>query len=357
MQTDLSPANKRYNSIDIAKGICITFVMIAHYAWYESEKLKLLFPFWVDMAVPLFMVISGFVYTKSFQKNKISSLENAYTLHSIVKKIIRYSVPFAIAFTVEEVFYIVLENVHHTPAHILKTFIMGGFAPGSYYFPLMIQFVFYFPFIFVIIRKYKFKGVIICFFINLLYEVLKFSYGMNLECYRLLVFRYTLVIAYGCYLATEDHKRHKILSFLCFFLGLTYIIGYKYLDFTPIITSYWPATSMWACLYLIPIAAPLIINRAKNQVIETIGKASYDIFLVQMVYYNAHIRGGADIVYKLVENRVLQLVLGIVICVLIGLLFYYLETPLTKKIEKLTCNVLDRMIKPGATLENDRNRP
>ncbi len=34
------------------------------------------------MAVPIFMVVSGFVYTKSFQKNHINTIENAYRVDS-----------------------------------------------------------------------------------------------------------------------------------------------------------------------------------------------------------------------------------------------------------------------------------
>ena len=54
---------------------------------------------------------------------------------------------------------------------------------------------------------------------------------------------------------------------------------------------------------------------------------SYNIFLVQMVYYN-----GAYIIYKIIDNRALQLLTNIIVCTVLGLLFYYLETPITKAI-------------------------
>lgn len=74
--------DRRYHSIDFVKGICILFIIITHYTWEEAERLKYLFPFWIDMAVPIFMVVSGFVYTKSFQKNHINTIENAYRVDS-----------------------------------------------------------------------------------------------------------------------------------------------------------------------------------------------------------------------------------------------------------------------------------
>ena len=102
MKTNLSMV-ERYKSIDFLKGICILFVIISHYAWSEKERLILLFPFWIDMAVPIFMVISGFVCAKSYMKRKVESISEAYSFKIIADKIIRYSVPFVIAYVFEEI--------------------------------------------------------------------------------------------------------------------------------------------------------------------------------------------------------------------------------------------------------------
>lgn len=327
--------NRRYNSIDVTKGICIFFIIVTHYAWQDFERLKYLFPFWIDMAVPMFMVISGFVYTKSFQKNNLSSLGDAYTPEVILGKVMRYSVPFTVAFIIEEIAFTLLGTAHHSIVQIVISFLNGGFGPGSYYYPIMIQFIFYFPVIYAIIYKYSFRGLLLCGFINFAYEVIKHFLGMNEGWYRLLLFRYTLLIAYGCYLATRDYKRHRIISVFCFVVGIAYIIICKYLGIVPIVTNYWTGTSLWACLFIIPVSAPLILNKSKNRFLETIGKASFDIFLVQMVYYN-----GAELIYKFVESRVLQISINIVICVSVGILFYYIETPLTKKINKKAYDLL-----------------
>ena len=279
------------------------------------------------MAVPIFMVVSGFVYTKSFQKNHINTIENAYRVDSFLCKIIRYSVPFIMVFMLEEIVGNVTGAVHHNITQIGVLFLKGGFGPGSYYYPIMIQFIFYFPVLFGIIKKYNFSGLILCAFINLFYEILKYSYGMNEECYRLLLFRYTLLIAYGCYLAMGNFNRHNILSVICMCIGITYIIICKYVRIVPLITNFWTGTSLWACLFIIPISAPIILNKASNRFVETLGRASYDIFLIQMVYYN-----GAGFIYSLVDKRWMQLLINIVICVSMGLIFYCIETPITKTI-------------------------
>lgn len=319
---------KRYHSIDIAKGVCILFVIVAHYEWKKAEQLRLLFPFWVDMAVPIFMIISGYVYTRSFQKNRICAVGDAYTVKNVLGKLIRYTVPFIIAFIIEEVAYNHIGIVQHDAALVVRSFFRGGFGPGSYYYPIMIQFIFYFPIVFAIIRKYDFHGVILCGFINLSYEVLKHYYGMSQGCYRFLVFRYTLLIGYGCYLAMGNYRRHLKLSVLCTCIGIGYIITCVYMDHEPPITDLWTGTSLWASLFVIPISGPLLLNKMRSRFMETVGRASYDIFLVQMVYYKS-----ADLlVYRHIDSRPAQLLINIVVCVTVGLIFYYVETPLTKRI-------------------------
>lgn len=323
-------AGKHYLSIDFVKGILILCVIITHYAWLDNERLWLLFPFWVDMAVPLFMVISGFVYTKSFQKNG-TTIEKAYTLESMLKKIIRYSVPFFIVFVVEEIIFSVVFDVPHSPSQLVRDFLNGGHGPGSYYYPIMMQFIFFFPVIYAIIRKHDFRGLILCIFINFLYEVLKSAYGIPLDSYRLLIFRYTFLIAYGCYMATDNYIKHKKLSLLCAFLGVIYITFTAYFHVIPPITRFWTGTSMWAGLYIIPVAKPILLNNCRNRVIESLGRASYHIFLVQMVYYGCY---GADLVYDSVSSRWLQLTISLTVCILGGLLFYWLETPFSNLVYK-----------------------
>ena len=329
------------HSVDIVKGLCIIFVIINHYSWQDSERLKFLFPFWIHMAVPAFMVISGYVYTKSFHNNHLNSIGDAYTINNILRRILKYSIPFIIAFAVEEIIFTFSGNINHNIAQIGRSFLNGGHGPGGYYYPILIQFIFYFPIIFVIIQKYDFKGVVICGLINFIYELLKRSYGMNAECYRLLLFRYTLLIAFGCYLAMGKYKRHRLLSVICFFTGGTYIFLTQYIGIVPPITNFWTGTSMWAALFLISFSPSLIINKIKNRPIEILGKASYEIFLIQMVYYSYPV----FYVYKFMTSRALQVLITITLCVFVGIVFYYFVTPLTNRISITAQNLMNKFTK------------
>lgn len=65
---------KRNTFLDIIKAFCILFVIITHDTISEETRQRFLFNFWIDMAVPLFMIISGYVYAASFERNKISEI-------------------------------------------------------------------------------------------------------------------------------------------------------------------------------------------------------------------------------------------------------------------------------------------
>ena len=318
---------ERNSSLDLFKGICIIFVIITHYQWADRERLSLLFPFWIDMAVPIFMIISGYLYAKSFERHGIGTVENAYEPKALLQRIIRFTVPFTIAYLVEEVAYVVYYH-EITPVKSLYRFLVGGAGPGSYYYPVMIQFIFWFPVIFFLIKRHGEKGFVGCIIINFIYELLQRAYGMNEGCYRMLVFRYTFVIAFGCYMALSKEKLKTWMLVLLGLVGAGYIVIFKYMNLTPPITIYWTGTSYLASMFIVPIAYVLITKaRISCKPLEILGKASFNIFLVQMLYYAF----AARITYKIISNEPLQILVSIVICILAGIPFFMLENCLTKK--------------------------
>ncbi len=166
---------------------------------------------------------------------------------------------------------------------------------------------------------------------NAVFELLQWAYGMNGECYRLLLFRYTFVIAFGCYLNLPEQKISKGLYAGAFIIGVLFILAYCYWGYQPVVIVHWTRTSFVGSLYLLPIAAVLIKKCTwKFAPLELLGKASFNIFLAQMVYYQCASR----FVYAHVQSRPLQLLIGVVASVVFGLVFYWLETPLTKFLVK-----------------------
>lgn len=317
---------KRFLNIDFLKGICIIFVIITHYDWIRAERRGLLFPFSINMAVPIFMIISGYLFSKSFENHKIDTFKRAYGLNHILTKIIRFTVPFAIIYIIEEIVLTVITPSRMSLFRFADDFVKGGIGKGSYYYPFMIQFIFVFPLIYFTVKKFQKKGFLFCIIANLAYEIIQRLCLMPEKLYEYLIFRYIVAIAFGCLLSSKKAKLSKIEYLLFFVGGVSYIVTFNYLGFTPIITRYWTRTSFIACFYIMPIAAYLITkSKFHFAPIDLFGKASFNIFLVQMFYFVF-----ADKIYGYVGNVFLRVLINLIICLTLGVLFYYIENPISK---------------------------
>ena len=96
----MSPV-KHYRSVDLLKGICILAVIFTHCAWSDEERLMLPFPFWIDMAVPMFLILSGFVSTKSFISKGLYDLKQVFQVRLIISKFVQYTIPFLFIYVLE----------------------------------------------------------------------------------------------------------------------------------------------------------------------------------------------------------------------------------------------------------------
>lgn len=326
----------RNQTLDVLKGICIILVIFTHFSWTAEERLALCFPLWVDMAVPIFMLISGYVNALSYQRKGITSLRKSFTIKNLLKPFIRYTLPFLVIYLIEAIVHLVtgaITGEAMTWQQYLLGLVTGGWGAGSYYYPVMIQFILIFPFIFFAIKKFKHHGLTLCFLANLLWEAIKFPLGVSDGLYRLLAFRYIFLIAFGCYIALFGYSNKKvhILSVSGALLGFLFIVLSQYTSFTPLIFTQWTTTSLAAILFILPLFSAIVLNTKSVpkfcKSLAFVGKASYNIFFVQMA-----------LSYRLAFSlniRILALAIGIVSCTLIGIIFYLIETPITKKIISL----------------------
>ncbi len=321
----------RNSFLDGLKGIAILCVIITHFQWTDTLRKKLLFPFWIDMAVPIFMIISGYVNACSGERNGTHGLRDAYRIKRIKKKLFRYLFPFLLTYFVEVVIICAFSSAI-SPWSLLYGWMGGGYGPGSYYVPIMIQFIFLFPLIERTIRKYSFAGVIFWGGCNVLYEAVQRVYGMGEGCYRLLIFRYMLLIAYGCYLALHRQKVKKWISILSCGTGIIFIFFTSYMAYEPRLFIYWTGTCCIAVLYVIPLLGAVIRSKMFYNIhivgLAHIGRASFHIYLFQMVYY----RFAENKLHPLFPNDGVALISSIAICLLGGVMFYVLEGSISRQL-------------------------
>ena len=319
---------KRNNFLDVLKGICILLVILTHFDWVEAERLRYLFPYWMNPAVPVFMIISGYVFTESFKRKDVSTWKEAYNLKSIVDKAIRYTVPLLIIYTIEVPLKMLVFQKTLTMGEILNQLWQGGFGPGSYYYLYMMQFIFVFPVIYFAIRKWDFAGLVLCGAANVFYEVIKVPLEMPGGVFRVIVLRYIFAIALGCFFSMGKYKIKKWMAVASFVFGAVFIYAVCYAGYKPTYFFRWSRTSMLAVFYIAPIAYLLIKKCTwECKPLALIGKASYNIFFVQMVFFHL-----ANRIFDGVPGTFLSMLASFAFCIIVGLLFYKVETPITKKV-------------------------
>ncbi len=139
--------------VDVMKGICIIMVMLTHVTTIPTATRKLiLYPFTILPAVPMFLMLSGFVFTMT-ECAKLKNPDDPYDVGSwfeketFFRRFNRFLIPYLIADVLICVFLVLLCNVRWFRFETLwKIFVFGGRGPGGYYILLLFQFLILFPF-------------------------------------------------------------------------------------------------------------------------------------------------------------------------------------------------------------------
>ena len=326
--------NKRISTFDYIKGLMIFIIILTHINFLPQERLDLLFPFYIDMAVPVFMIISGYLSSLSLSKR---NCESAYSLDYLIKRALRFTVPLIIAIFIEYAAKITpFVNIKSAIVFIIK----GGIGPGTYYYPIMMQFILFFPILYLIIKNNHWGGFIFCGLINLVFEVWCVIYKIDPEIYRVCILRYTFVIACGIFFYFEEKNFKKnlktfIILLLSGVIGFAYIFITSYTQYRERIFVNWTTTSMMTTFWIFPLFFILYkaLGKLPPSKLQVIGKASYHIFLTQMVYYCTIIP------YRIssaVPSVWIFAAINIIICVAFGCVFYYFEYFITSRIISYT---------------------
>lgn len=67
--SEVKEIKKRIDFLDYLKAICVIMVIITHYDW--ADKDSPFFTMLINMAVPVFMIISGYNFAMSNRKKQV----------------------------------------------------------------------------------------------------------------------------------------------------------------------------------------------------------------------------------------------------------------------------------------------
>lgn len=297
---------KRIILIDYLKAIAILFVILDHIGIAPSQSL--VYCFGIRMAVPIFMVLSGYTFALSYEKQK--SLKEMYSWKFLRGKLERFLVPAVVTCA-----FMWCINGNKS---FFKMFFWGGYGQGAYYPGLMLQMLLIFP-IMLKMLECKSVNVLIIVAVNVVLEVAAWLFEINNSLYRITIFRYITYIAVGI-LIFKGIKFTIWSLAVSFFLGVIYIYMIGRMGYQPYIFKNWSNTALPVVLYIFPIMY-FLLNKMKDfnicgvvgKCLEVIGKASYHILFAQMFTRVMWVKFGSIEFWSVIFIRgVVSIVLGVI---------------------------------------------
>lgn len=327
-------ATKDYIFIDYLKGIAIIMVILTHVGFAtDTVKGNFLFPYFIYMAIPIFMLITGFNYANSYINRGCTELVQMYNIKLLLKRFLRLSIPFIIILILEYLFH--FKNIINNS--LIINFLRGGEGRGNYYFPVMLQIIFLYPLAYYFLKKNSRKFLWAIFILCILFEVICAYINLKNGIYRLISVRYFLYICLGTWLKlTPKINSEKLL--VSFVIGINAITLFMYNpDIVSLPFNHWRHTNIMCAFYIFPIFAYIYYNYAnfewKNlwgNILRLIGKASWHIFLIQMFIFGYLYDRNIFANYCSFKSGIVI----IIICIITGIAFYMAEKQIYKIFSK-----------------------
>ena len=332
---------QRNGKIDNIKAICIIAVILLH--TLPIEVLEATFSrFHIWNAVTVFIILMAFTTYISCSKKELS-IKKLYSLEYIKRRFLRVISPIVIIIVVELIYAKCLkQEIYIGPKNLIGYLPITG--PGNYYISILIQYIILVPLLYYFYKKNRAISILGSFILNFVGEVLINYIVQDNYIYSACIVRYLFLIYLGFYLYDTiiqnnfETSSRKIKFFLIvgFILSLLYLIIEKYWKI-PIFNQRWSKQLFLGNFY--PIGLVYLMMRylpEKTGKLDKIGKASYHIFLIQILYfiYNPIEKNLKLDTMSGTTRNILLAVLNIGICILIGLLFYMIEEKWRKIIDE-----------------------
>lgn len=270
--------------IDFLKAYAIIMVVFTH-CIPTSVHNHLLGCLWIDVQVPLFLLIQVF---HAYKKERAPEV-------NMKKMATRIVLPFAF---IQIVIFVILALFSKEDIYkLLNTCVLGGgYGPGSYYFWVYIQYAFLLRWAYPFLERHNVKTLAIVFIIiSILIDMICSIIHMPEQLYRLLALRYVFLILLGYLWVKQGIVLNKLTIALavCSILA-TLFFSYTNFDLEPLFFTTGWKTHRWLCYYFIATLFIVVLKRIYNKVskhrifdniIREIGKCSYDIYLFQMAVF------------------------------------------------------------------------
>ena len=304
----------RMQGADAVKGIATLLVLLTHYAWQDQERTALLFPFWVQVAVPAFMFVTGLVGAASLERARSSG--GAWQLPWVVRRLVAWVMPLLVLCVVEALCYALRGEPF--PFRVDQILLDGRAGPGGYYYLVLAQLALLLPVMFSTMDKRPQTGLLLWLFVDVLFESLCRRWGVGDPAYRVGALRYVFSVACGIHAyETRGRRLAPRLTIPCMAVGFAWLVATKYLGYWPHVVKAWYATSWVAALWSLPLLRWACLRWNGWRPLCALGRRSFSVFTVQVFFY----RLVDDYVFAAIPSRIVQLVVCVAACLVFGLAF------------------------------------
>lgn len=365
----MSHANDRFLEIDLIKAMAIILVIFGHTFSYVQQSTGTIMPAtqgtmsilsleglslnqvltkWMTytglsthQVVPIFIVLMGHNFGRSYARNKYISLIQIYSIDEFVKRFKRLLVPFAVAFISSIIIGIIILLLTGNWVLYFGPYLLTGFlpinGPGNYFLSIVFEFLIIFPLMYIAYRQHPKLLIGSSFLCAFIFELLRPSSGI----YSISIIRFLPLITLGLWISTDYNlfaKRNLWLLPLGIFSGFYIVLvnqfEYNFAIFGINFIPYVKSQNLFACFYTVLLVLIGIQVLPKSDrwpcisIVALIGKASYHIFLVQIIYFgvnkyfHTHYHSIRDI---FTIGNVEVILINLAICIIIGVIFYKLQ--------------------------------
>lgn len=303
-------ANQRLVQIDALKGMAILGVLALHAipGIHQGIAVEL----HAAQAVSMFLILWGLNYGMSFKRRGYSQKGTMYPREYVIRQLKRLGLPFIIAFIAAAI--VGGDKTRWNRYLLLGRLPIAG--PGNYFVSLVIQLAIIFPILYRLYKKYPRLMVMGGFMVEAGWQWWTGNRPAPTMYYW--IWGYFSAVVLGLWLSDDYEMRQRnwwLLGLAGVSLGLLIIAGPR------VYLPAWPTQSVMSIFYpagLIVLGIkylPQVASGWLYKYLIKLGQASYQIFLVQIIYF------GIDPL-KGVALAGLKPVVDMLICSEVGKLFF-----------------------------------